>query len=715
MARRKKVAFEITAREKKATASLRKITARFQKLIAPVDKLNRKLRQTQRALQPVINRLNQFSRKMDRFGKKASMGLTLPIAAAGVAVVRTATGFQSGMLKVKSLTQATGEQFKSLENLARSMGTSTQFSARQSADAMGYLGMAGFKTKQIMASLPGVLNLASASGLDLAETADYASNILTGFGIENNRMGEIGDKLTYAFTNSNTSLSELAHGLAKAGGIASKAGLKFEDITATMMGLADAGHKAENAGVAVAGAIARVAKFTLDPLMSGKENMVSRTLKNLGINAEDFIHTTGDKRSSYKIPFIRFIQLLDSHGAKLDDYTRIMGQDAGKYIAGLSGQFEKLSGYMQGLLKDSKDLAKYHAKVRNSGAEGGFKLLSSALGELAIVMGKTGFLDTVDAISRSLAYLVTEISKANPTVLKFAGGLLAGLFVVGPLVFAIGSLGKVLKFLAPFMAVFIKGTVAAATVLGGKILAITVAIGAVVYGLFLLFKNWSVITDWMAKEWNKFTDGIKFMAKNAGLALKISFVNATNDVIDNLNKVLKWIKGSGLDRMISKIFGVEVSEIPHLDRPEKISPPTVDKSEFIATNNILEAFKPRLYPLKPLVFSGFEPEKKEWKWVPEFVEKGFGDVFFSRDDPEGPLQKVMPSNEELEQIRKDMKNHKPSYNISKIQRPGKTEKQEVDINVHLSGREAADVRVTARRKGPARVSVDTGRMMMGSI
>ena len=109
MARRKRVAFEITAQEKKATASLRKISARFQKIMAPVDKLNRKLRQTQRALQPVINRLNHFSRKMDRFGKKATLGLTLPIAAAGVAIVRTATGFQSGMLKVKSLTQATGD------------------------------------------------------------------------------------------------------------------------------------------------------------------------------------------------------------------------------------------------------------------------------------------------------------------------------------------------------------------------------------------------------------------------------------------------------------------------------------------------------------------------------------------------------------------------------------------------------------------------------
>ena len=687
MARRKRVAFEISAREKKATASLRKVSARFQKIMAPVDRLNRKLRQTQRALQPVITRLSRFSRQMDRFGKKATMGLTLPIAAAGVAVVRTATGFQSGMLKVKSLTQATGEQFKSLENLARKMGASTQFSARQSADAMGYLGMAGFKTKQIMASLPGVLNLASASGLELADTADYASNILTGFGIKNHRMGEIGDKLTYAFTNSNTSLTELSHGLAKAGGIASKAGLGFEDITATMMGLADAGHKAENAGVAVAGAIARVAKFTLDPLMSGKENMVSRTLKNLGINAEDFIHTTGDKRSSYKIPFIRFIQLLDSRGAKLDDYTRIMGQDAGKYIAGLSGQFEKLSGYMQGLLNDSKDLAKYHAKIRNSGAEGGFRLLSSALGELAIVMGKTGFLDTVDAVSRSLAYLTTDISQSNKTFLKFAGIAALAVGIVGLLASVIGGLTVAFKAIAPFLLSVAGGF----AIVGIKVLAIVAGIGLLGYGLWLLYKNWEKFTESWSKGWDRLKTKLSNFRKMIPFLFQKGLAKEMNRELQKINPALK------------------VTVAP----PDEYIHPTVDRSRIEITDNIRDLSGYRPSPLPLLVW---EPMARERPTVvaPDFISKGFGDVFFKREE-EGPLQKVMPSKEELEQIRKDMKNHKPSYDISKIQRPGKSQKQEVDINVHLSGREAADVRVTARRKGRARVSVDTGRMMMGSI
>jgi len=624
---------------------------------------------------------------MDRFGKKASLGLTLPIAAAGVAIVRTATGFQSGMLKVKSLTQATGEQFKSLENLARQMGASTQFSARQSADAMGYLGMAGFKTKQIMASLPGVLNLASASGLELADTADYASNILTGFGIKNNRMGEIGDKLTYAFTNSNTSLTELAHGLAKAGGIASKAGLGFEDITATMMGLADAGHKAENAGVAVAGAVARIAKFTLDPLKSGKENMVTKTLKSLGINAEEFIHTTGDKRSSYKIPFIKFIQLLDSRGAKLDDYTRIMGQDAGKYIAGLSGQFEKLSGYMQGLLNDSKDLAKYHAKIRNSGAEGGFKLLSSALGELAIVMGKTGFLDTVDAVSRSLAYLTTDISQSNKTFLKFAGIAALAIGVVGPLASAIGAVTVAFATIGPFLLSVAGGF----TIIGIKIIALVTGVSLLVYGLWRLYKNWGKISDGWAKGWDRLKTKLSNFRKMIPFLFKKGLANEMNRELAKVNPKLK------------------VTPAP----PSEYIHPTEDKSRIEITDNIIDLSKYRPSPLPLLVW---EPMAREIPTIvaPDFITKGFSDVFFTREE-DGPLQKVMPSKEELAEMRKDLRGYKPSYDISKIQRPGKTEKQEVDINVHLSGREAADVRVTARRKGPARVSVDTGRMMMGSI
>ena len=356
MPRRKKIVFEISAREKEATASLRRLSARFQKLMQPIDRLNNKLRANERALKPIVTRLNRIGNSYTKLGEKASIGISAPLALAGAATAKVATDFETGMIKVKALTGSTSEEFLHMRNLARSLGSTTQFSAKEAAEGMSFLGMAGFKSSEIIKAIPGVLDLAAASQLELGEASDYASNILTAFGKKADEMPEISDKLTYAFTNSNTTLTELHNGLAKAGGVAVKAGVSFEDITASMMALADAGHKGETAGVALAGALSRITKFSMDK----EANEVNKTLASLGIFKKDFLN---ESTGTFKIKFQDFIKLLDKQGAQLADYQKIFGQDAGKYIVGLSGNFEKLNGYLEGIKYNADGLTKLIAKM----------------------------------------------------------------------------------------------------------------------------------------------------------------------------------------------------------------------------------------------------------------------------------------------------------------------------------------------------------------
>jgi TP901 family phage tail tape measure protein len=584
-----------------------------------------------------------------------------------------------------------------------------------------------------MKSLPGVLNLAAASGIELAESADFASNILTGFGKDASEMGEIGDKLTYAFTNSNTSLTELHNGLVKVGGMSKKAGLTFEDMTAAMMTMADAGYKAENAGVALSSSILRLSKFSMDGLKTGRANMVTRTLADLGIDIEEFLNTTGKKRATMKIPFIEFIQLLDAKGASTDDFGRIFGGDHTKAILGLSGEYGKMQKYMHGLTYEYKGLAKAHADMRNSGAEGGFKLLTSAAGDLAIALGSTGLLNTVDAVSRSLAYLVGDLAETDKGIMRVISAVLLLTVVLGPVAAGIGGLVKLIRWAWPLVyAFFTKGVGAGVTLLGGKVLAIGGLILSVVWGIWWLANNWERATKWMSESWDTVKTSIQETVNTLAWLLQtfvrsdLSPVEKFFHVLDGfgfdgyekLNQFLELLKNSWAGKVLEYLgIKVEGNLKSSGGMPDEFKVTPANKlriANFETTDNLIESLRPdRPAPLLPLRYSGFETELPKVKMFPDFLAQGFGDVF---GEDEAQEQKVMPAPNVLETIYREKENSK-KYDFNRIKNPGreKQEKQEIDINVNLSGSAPEDVRVTTRRRGRAKVTVDTGRVMMGAI
>ncbi|WP_260984490.1 phage tail tape measure protein [Paenibacillus xylanexedens] len=135
----------------------------------------------------------------------------LSVAMAGVITkaVQTAATFEQAMAKVKAISGATADEFENLRNQALELGATTIFTASQAADAQGFLAMAGFKTAQIMEAMPGVLNLAAAGQMEIARTADIASNILTGFQLQAGETGRVVDVMAKAMTSSNTNIEQL--------------------------------------------------------------------------------------------------------------------------------------------------------------------------------------------------------------------------------------------------------------------------------------------------------------------------------------------------------------------------------------------------------------------------------------------------------------------------------------------------------------------------
>ncbi|OLT26541.1 phage tail tape measure protein [Nocardiopsis sp. CNR-923] len=189
----------------------------------------------------------------DRAGRGFTRGLAsglggvgaVAAGAAGVAIgalgliggsVLTISGdFEQAMNGVRAVTGATGAEFTQLQTLAEDMGSSTAYTATQAANAMEFLGMAGFRTQEVMAALPDVLNLAAAGKTDLARTADIASNVLSGFALEASEMGRVSDVLAHTMRRTNVDLSMLGESMKYAAPLATAAGWSLEE-TASAVG-----------------------------------------------------------------------------------------------------------------------------------------------------------------------------------------------------------------------------------------------------------------------------------------------------------------------------------------------------------------------------------------------------------------------------------------------------------------------------------------------
>lgn len=180
-------------------------------------------------------KLGEARQKMERVQSMAGS-----MAATGAAGLATGSGalyagarfmgagieFDESMSRVQSLTRLDkdSDEMKALRDQAKKLGAETMFSATEAAAGQGFLAMAGFDPKSITEAMPGLLDMAKAGGNELAETADIASNILTGFGLQANEMGKVGDVLVGAFTRSNVDLGMLGETMKYAAPIASSLG-----------------------------------------------------------------------------------------------------------------------------------------------------------------------------------------------------------------------------------------------------------------------------------------------------------------------------------------------------------------------------------------------------------------------------------------------------------------------------------------------------------
>lgn len=246
-----------------------------------VNKATTELNNLQSKLQELPSNLELVGQKMQDMGDKikgvgqgmTNLGQTFAPVSAAAAAGLTASGkafmdFEAGMSKVAAISGATGDDLAALTEKAKEMGATTKFSATESSEAFSYMAMAGWKTEQMLDGIAPIMNLAAASGEDLALTSDIVTDALTAFGLKAQDAGMFTDVLAAASSNSNTNVAMMGESFKYAAQEAGSMGYSIQDTALALGLMANNGIKADMAGTALRNIIQRMAKPTKESQMA---------------------------------------------------------------------------------------------------------------------------------------------------------------------------------------------------------------------------------------------------------------------------------------------------------------------------------------------------------------------------------------------------------------------------------------------------------------
>lgn len=374
-----------------------------------------------------FNGITSAGKALQGVGAGLTAGITVPVVALGKKAIQTGMDFQASMSKVRALSGATSSDMEKLEATAREMGATTVYSAKDAADALGYMALAGWDANQSMSALPGVLNLAAASGMDLAQASDMVTDYLSAFGESADQAGRMADVLAYAQGNSNTSTEQLGDAFKNCAANANAFGLDIEQTTALLGKLSDQGLKGSEAGTALTATFRDITQ---------KMEKGAITIGKTKISVQD---ANGNFRSMTDI-LTDVASATDGMG-DAQKSAALMGTFTSDSIKALNILLQSGSGNIkefEDALRSSNGTAKEMADTMNDNLKGDLDELSSAFEEMCLTLNEK-LEPALRFIVQSVTNLVNWFSKLPAPVLGFIMALAGILAVVGPILLIIGT------------------------------------------------------------------------------------------------------------------------------------------------------------------------------------------------------------------------------------------------------------------------------------
>lgn len=445
--------------------------------------------------------ITKTGKNIQKVGSSLTKTATVPIVGMGVAAVKTATDFESGMSKVQSISGASGKNMGKLTEKAKEMGAKTKFSASESADAFSYMAMAGWKTKDMLKGIEGTMYLAGATGEDLAQTSDIVTDSLSAFGLKAKDTNRFVNVLAKTASSSNTDVGKMGESFKYVAPAAGALGYSVEDTAKALGLMANSGIKASQAGTSLNSWLTRMAKPT-------KESQAA--MDKLGISLTDKKGKMKSFGQITKETRMAFAGLTKSEKAQ---YAAML---AGK--TGMSGLLAVVNSSDKDFNKLSKSIdnssgaAKKMYDVANNNLKGGITVLKSTIESIAITFGQklmpivkkgTNYIQKLANKFNSLSDSQVEtiiktaaiVAVVGPAITVF-GGLVTK---IGTTISMFGTLGKTFKTLNKAEKI-------------GKIVSLSggiavVALIALIAAGIALYKNWDKVVA-KAKQLGKWIQSI---------------------------------------------------------------------------------------------------------------------------------------------------------------------------------------------------------------
>ena len=522
----------------------------LQREIIETEEELRRLQQEAETTSTALSKIDEAGKKLEKVGDtiagagRTVMPASVAVAGLGAAAVKTSADFDSSMSQVAAVSGATGDDLQALRDKAREMGAKTKFSASEAADAMNYMAMAGWKTGDMLSGIEGIMNLAAASGEDLATTSDIVTDALTAFGMTADDSGHFADLLAAASSNANTNVSMMGETFKYCAPIAGALGYSAEDTAEAIGLMANAGIKSSQAGTSLRTIMTRL-QGELELSGEALGDVVIQTTNADG-SMREFSDIIADCRGAVgKNAMSGFLALMNAAPGDIEKLENAISTCSDE-VDGYSGAAEKMAAVMQDNLN------------------GQLTILKSQLEELAISFGDAlmpavrkivtaiqGFIDRLNGMSEGqrnailriglfvaalgpfLVILGTCISKVGIAMQGFVK--LAGAF--GKLKVAVGSANGIL------------GKIGAA--LGGvsaPVLAVVAVIAVLVAAFLHLWRTNEGFREAIIGTWEKikstistFVEGIKQRLADMGL------------IFENISAAIRII-WDGLCQFLGPVF-----------------------------------------------------------------------------------------------------------------------------------------------------------------
>lgn len=466
-------------------------------------------------MQEVGSKIQNVGKSITSVGSTLTKSITVPLTALGTAAVKVTADFDKSMSKVAALSGATGKDFDTLRNKAREMGATTQYSAKESADALSYMALAGWNTQQMTDGLDGVLNLAAASQMDLATASDLVTDYLSAFGLEAKDSAKMADELAYAQANSNTTTQQLGDAFGNSAAQMHTAGQTMETTTAILEAFANQGLKGSEAGTA----------------LSAMVRDITQKMKNGKIYIGQTAVTVQDANGNFRdmTDILADVEAATDGMGTAEKSAALMTTFTARSVKGVSMALTEGTGNIKTYrdeLNSASGAAKEMAETMQDNLSGELTKLKSEVQELGISFGDI----LVPHIRKAVEWVQEQVDKFNSLddstkemIVKiglFAAAVGPALTVVGKLTTGVGSLlsgvGKGVEAIGKFS----KAHTALAAAAGPVGLALTAAAAAAI----ALKKGY---------------DYIKESARKANPEMY--------DTVDALKDVTKEMKDSGSD------------------------------------------------------------------------------------------------------------------------------------------------------------------------